>query len=95
MKVVCTQEVDWFFRYVFTRRFWWSRKKPVKTSGPKKGEVVTVESEYWSNGKRFYILVEWTNGGYESIFFKPLENGVYEEVTFSKIVEKEPVPSVN
>lgn len=100
MKVVCIENVDWRYRNKWYRRFPWSKKKNAPAIGPKKDDVVTVESEYWAEGKCFYRLLEWPiqpDGGYDSAFFMPLRESAtdYEEVTFLELVKEKAAPSVN
>src|SRR5688572_31687075 len=100
MKVVCIKNGRWFFADRWERKHWWSKKTRVFAKGPKKDDVVTVETEYWKDGEKFYRLVEWPRtdgGGYDATCFKPLdeEKSQYKEVELSEIKKKTPAPSVN
>jgi hypothetical protein len=98
MKVICIKGGQWYHTNTWIRKHWWSKKTRKPMCGPQKDDVVTVEKEYWSNGQKYYHLVEWPNGyGYEACAFTPLQESTteYKEVTLEKIKEKTPVPSVN
>lgn len=100
MKVICIGHLHWYYENRWRRRFFWSKKEPVYTTGPKKDDIVTVESEYWSEGKKYYRLVEWpkpNGGGYNSEFFRPLQESTTDlkEVTFTEIKKEVPAVSEN
>lgn len=102
MKLRCINEGGWVSTKHFKRKWPWSKKEPIKSPGPKKGDIVTVESEYYWEGMRFYNLVEWPRTGKErsgfySKCFEPIDNeqSQYKEVEFSEIKKKTPAPSTN
>lgn len=100
MKVVCILDGEWYYKGKWYKRFFWSKKRRIKATGPKKDEVSTVESEYWRDGEKYYRLVEWPrddNGGYDAAAFRPLQESTteYKEVTFTEIKKETPIPSEN
>lgn len=79
MKVKCIKPnwVPWgrYVRNLFGKRKW-------------KDDIVTVVDEYWSQGKKYYYLMEWPEGGqYDSKGFIPLEEN-YQSISYKEIKEK-------
>lgn len=100
MKVKCIGVNQWLCRNQFIKKWPWSKRQPKPYNGPKKDEIVTVEGEYYSDGIKYYRLLEWPlqgDGGYEASYFVPIDEyySEFKEVTFEKIKEKVPVLSEN
>jgi hypothetical protein len=103
MRVKCVvSKSGWLFEGVRIRRFFWEKWKDKPANGPKKGDVVTVENKYWSNGELYYKLVEWPNGyGYISKAFEPLDDDKeekkeeFKKVSFTEIEKEVPAVSEN
>lgn len=87
MKVRCINKTGW----IWIRRvksFW--RKNTAKANGPKLDDIVTIRGEYWDEGQRYYLLVEWPckdNSGWIASQFEPIVEQ-FQSVTFEKIKEK-------
>lgn len=91
MKVRCIAKGTW--KWTRRKKDWLGNRKTKIINGPKYGDVVTVENEYWFEGQKYYRLVEWPDeqdGGWEAKQFVPIEPK-FEKVEFEKITEKEPV----
>lgn len=99
MKVRCIASGSWIAAGQFVRKHWWSKKTPRRIAGPKRGDILTVEGEYWNEGSKYYQFMEWPKSddearrGYDSDCFKPIdeEQAQFEEVTFSEIKKEVPV----
>lgn len=98
MKVRCTADGSWHYERWYSVLFFWRARSRKWAKGPKKGDIVTVQREYWSEGEKFYNLVEWplVDGmlpGYDATCFEPLQELAteFEEVTYSEIKKEVPV----
>lgn len=97
MKVKCIVEGGMWFtvgKFYYTGIWPFKKKHQVYSSGPIHGDILTVASEYWDEGEKYYKFVEWPGGsGFTSHSFEPIDE-TYEEVKYSAIV-KQKAPSVN
>lgn len=94
MKVTCIVYPDgmWPVGDQYEKKYWWSKKKQVLQRGPQKGDVVTVTKEYWSEGEKYYKLMEWPGkNSYDSRGFAVIEKADFEKVEYSSIVKQNPV----
>lgn len=80
-------------KFITTGILFWKTIQKVYTTGPEEGDIVTVLSEFWDEGVKYYRLVEWPKGtfGYDSRNFKPVEEQ-YDKIKVSEIKE---APCVN
>lgn len=99
MKVKCVYRGNWVKMFKYVRKYWWSKKKKKKSTGPKYGDILTVESHYYVEGNMFYQFIEWPSlsnddqRGFLATCFKPIdeEKAQFEEVTYSEIKKEVPV----
>lgn len=92
MKVKCIGPDDglWHYnkKYYTTGKLWWKKKHKEMSPGPKTGNILTVEKDFWFEGRKYYVLLEWPNcGGFSSESFVPLEEK-FEAVKAEAIKEK-------
>jgi hypothetical protein len=96
MKVKCIGDASssWLNKGKMVRKHWWSKKSYATMKGPKKDDILTVEKEFWCEGVKFYLFIEWPGiFGYNSEFFVPLEES-FEAVSFKEVIKEKQV-SVN
>lgn len=87
MKVRCVNDSGWVQT---NRTFLFFNLKDKEVKGPSEGDVVTVLSDGWCEGEKFYKLLEWPVGddetGWCATCFVPLEEK-FEKVKLEEIKE--------
>lgn len=83
MKVFCINDNGWYFD---KKIIFWNRI--IECDGPSYGDINTVTSEYYKEGKLYYDLLEWppksNDDGFEADCFIPLSEIDETEMVNSK-----------
>lgn len=87
-KAVCINDSGWISdKSILWGLIEWEKDEP----GPKEGEIVTVVGQYWSEGKLYFVLKEWSDDeddGFSAEEFRPIEAN-FQTVSYEKVMEEE------
>lgn len=85
-KVVCINDTGWTSDKSF---LWGTIKWEADSVGPKEGDISTVVGQYWSDGKLYLVLKEWSDDeddGYAAEEFRPIETN-FRSISLEKVME--------